>query len=150
MPKVKLAQDPEMTGDGLPPLPDGPEDLIRGPENPDIKSDSRLIGSSPATEVDKAFAGDLIALPFEAGHIVYPPIDPLTEHEKERLAAPFAEILNKYNLGGKLSRAEIVFAFYLTAAVAGRVQKCAAYEKQKKIEANAAAKNLEDGPEKGA
>jgi hypothetical protein len=109
-----------------------------------------LTGSEKVDVVTDAFAGDLIGLPFEAAHIVYPVIDPLTDHEKSKLAGPFAEILNKYNLGGKLSRAEIVFAFYLTAAVAGRVQAVAAYQKQRKIEAQAAEKNLEDGPNKGA
>lgn len=127
MAKVKISPDPELDQDGIGPLPDGPDDLMDSP--------SPSTGGEKTDTVSEAFAGDLIGLPFEAAHVLYPVIDPLSRDEKERIAAPFAEILNKYNLGGKLSRAEIVFAFYLTAAVAGRVKAVSDEKKLRKAQA---------------
>lgn len=140
MAKVKIT-DQDLNQDGIGPLPDGPDDLMDGPPSPST-------GGEGADAVSEAFAGDLIGLPFEAFHVLMPVVDPLSRDEKARLAAPFAEILNKYNLGGKLSRAEIVFGFYLTAAVAGRVKAVSDDRKLRKaqaemLERNAAEKGFE-------
>lgn len=80
---------------------------------------------SPAIEqpdgVSTELAGDLIALPFDAWHLVQPAADPLSPMEKERLAGPFARIMEKYGLG-KVAKDEILLGFYLTACIYGRMK----------------------------
>jgi hypothetical protein len=76
---------------------------------------------SPEPAVSEALAGDLIALPFDGAHLIWPDSQPLTEAEKERLAGPFARIMEKYGLG-KIAKDEILLGFYLTACIYGRVK----------------------------
>ena len=125
-----LGQDPEM--DGIGGLPDDPDDLMNGPA-----SAGRSTGSAktpPADPVSKAFAGEVIALPFEAVHMIQPAVPGLSEEEKQKMGAPLAEILNKYPIfASKLTRSEIVFGFYLFAAMAARVKIYADYKKSQAL-----------------
>ena len=75
----------------------------------------------PEAAISEALAGDLIALPFDAWAIVVPAVDPLSPAEKERLAGPFARILEKYGLG-KIAKDEILLGFYLTACIYARAK----------------------------
>lgn len=106
-------------------------------------SGSPSIGSEANNPVSEGFAADLIGLPFEAAHVVYPAIEPLSDDEKAKIAGPFARILDKYNLGSKLSKDEIVLGFYLTAAIYARVNAVSAYRKRQKIEAEQVKRNME-------
>lgn len=106
----------------VPPMP-GPEgETIPGPESQDGPS-SPLTGSenNALPAVSEELAGDLIALPFEAWHLFNDAVDPLSETEKARLAAPFSRMLEKYGMG-KIAKDEIVFGFYLTAICYGRIK----------------------------
>lgn len=139
MPKVKL-QDQEM--DGIGPLPDRPEDLMEGPG-------SRAGSSSQSTTTDnppvsQAFAGDLIKLPFEVAHVLVPAIEPLGQDEVAKLAKPFANILTKHNLGGKIGSDELQFGFYLTVIIAARIQSYAKYRAFLKAQAELVEKNTAD------
>ena len=109
--------------DNLPPMPGSKEEMI--PQGAGDQ-DSRSIGSDPTSEpkddsVSEALAGDLIALPFEAWHIIQPVAMPLSPAEKDRLAGPFSRIMEKYGLG-KIAKDEILLGFYLTAVIYGRVK----------------------------
>ena len=73
------------------------------------------------TEVSRELAGDLLNLPFQAWSLVNPVVLPLSPAEQERLAGPFSRILEKYGMG-KIAKDEIVFGFYLTAVVYGRIK----------------------------
>jgi len=142
--------------DGIGPLPDDPESLMHGPA-----SAGRSTGSAktpPADPVSKAFAGELIGLPFEAVHMVQPAVPALADEEKVKLGAPLAEILNKYPIfASKMTRSEIVFGFYLFAAVAGRVKIYADYRKgqveiarlKAELDASKATANKEDEAPEG-
>jgi len=127
MPKhIRTDKDEEMT-DNLPPMPTTKEEL----PGPDSSSPSTSLESEPGA-VSEALAGDLIALPFEAWHLVQPACDPLSEAEKARLAGPFSRIMEKYGLG-KVAKDEILLGFYLTAVIYGRVKAVAAAKKQAKM-----------------
>jgi hypothetical protein len=114
MSKVKIMPEEEAQT-GLPPMPGGEADAAQpGQSSPSIGS-----GSEPA--VSEALAGDLIALPFDGAHLIWPDCQPLSDAEKERLAGPFARIMEKYGLG-KIAKDEILLGFYLTACIYGRVK----------------------------
>ena len=94
---------------------------------------SPSIGSaSPEPAVSEALAGDLIALPFDGAHLIWPDCQPLSEAEKERLAGPFARIMEKYGLG-KIAKDEILLGFYLTACIYGRVKAVHDAKKREKL-----------------
>ena len=114
MQKVKIQQD-------VPPMPAGEE--IPGTEAAGGSS-SPSIGTQASPEaVSEELAGDLIALPFDAWHLFNEAAEPLSEVEKARLAGPFARIMEKYGMG-KFAKDEVLFGFYLTAVVYGRVKAC--------------------------
>jgi hypothetical protein len=116
---------------------DGPGSIAGDSSSPSTSS-----GGKAQSAVSEEFAGDIVGLPFEAWHIVNPVVLPLSDDEKERLAAPFARIMEKYGLG-KLAKDEIVFAFYLTAAVFGRVKAVSDDKRIRKAEAAMLEKNAE-------
>ena len=146
MSKIRIEDaNPEMK-DGVGPLPNGPEDLMEGrSRGAGSSSPSTGSGSGEPVPVSPAFAGDLIALPFEAAHIVNPVIDPLSRDEIEHLAEPFSEMLTKWGIGGKLTRAEVQFGFYLSVAISARVQAYAKFKKQQRIEAQMIDENEKKG-----
>jgi len=123
MPKVRiLPEDEPQTG--LPPMPGGEVEAAQS---------SPPIGSAgPEPAVSEALAGDLIALPFDGAHLIWPDCQPLSEAEKERLAGPFARIMEKYGLG-KIAKDEILLGFYLTACIYGRVKAVHDAKKREKI-----------------
>ena len=125
MKKVKLE-----TEENLPPMPTG--DKAEGPES---YSPSTISGGEPEQPqaVSEALAGDLIALPFDGAHLIWPEAEPLSEVEKERLAGPFARILEKYGMG-KIAKDEILLGFYLTACVYGRIKAVREAKKKEKLE----------------
>jgi hypothetical protein len=129
MPKIKIMPEDEQQT-GLPPMPGGEADGAQ----PGASSQS--IGSE--TAVSEALAGDLIALPFDGAHLIWPDCQPLSEAEKERLAGPFARIMEKYGLG-KIAKDEILLGFYLTACIYGRVK--AVHEAKKRENIQSAADN---------
>jgi hypothetical protein len=96
-------------------MPGAEEKGQSGPSSPSIGSES------PEPAVSEALAGDLIALPFDGAHLIWSDSQPLSEAEKERLAGPFARIMEKYGLG-KIAKDEILLGFYLTACIYGRVK----------------------------
>ena len=117
MTKVKLV-DPLEQEQQIPPMP-GAEPI--GQPGADGQSSPSTGSEGTLEAVSEDLAGDLIALPFAAWNLFQPEAQPLTEFEKARLAGPFARILEKYGLG-KIAKDEIVFGFYLTAIVYGRVK----------------------------
>jgi len=105
-----------------------PQDL---PEMPTGRTENEAAAESfgpsigsPEPEKDSVseeLAGDLIALPFDAWHVITPAAEPLSSREKEAMAGPFSRILEKYGVA-KIAKDEILLGFYLTAAIYGRVK----------------------------
>jgi hypothetical protein len=127
MQKVKIMPEEEQS-QGLPPMPGGEA------ESQSSGQSSQSIGSAgPEPAVSEALAGDLIALPFDGAHLIWPDCQPLSEAEKERLAGPFARIMEKYGLG-KIAKDEILLGFYLTACIYGRVKAVHDAKKREQIE----------------
>ena len=130
MPKIKMMPDP--MGEpkpGIPPMP--------GPDGAEVSSSPSISSGpeSPEPAVSEALAGDLIALPFDAAHLIWDASDPLSEAEKERLAGPFSRILEKYGLG-KIAKDEILLGFYLTACIYGRVKAVHEAKKREALASN--------------
>ena len=121
MAKIKMTDETPK----VPPMPATKEEVLETPPGQLIGSE---INEQPSA-VSEALAGDLIALPFDGAHLIWPDAEPLSEAEKERLAGPFARIMEKYGLG-KIAKDEILLAFYLTACIYGRVK--AVHEAKKK------------------
>ena len=115
MTKARIVPEPEGTQDGIPPMPGADGIPLSSPSTFSAPSEPQV----PA--VSEALAGDLIALPFDAWNAINPAAFPLSETEKERLAGPFARIMEKYGLG-KVAKDEILLGFYLTAAIYGRIK----------------------------
>ena len=122
MAKIKMTDEQPQ----VPPMPSTKEEVLEAPPG-----QSTGLGSEPEqpSAVSEALAGDLIALPFDGAHLIWPDSQPLSEAEKERLAGPFARIMEKYGLG-KIAKDEILLGFYLTACIYGRVK--AVHEAKKK------------------
>ena len=114
--KERKRLEMERTNDGIPGMPDSPDELLEDSSKPSIVSPG-----SGSTEVTRELAGDLLNLPFQAWSLFNPVVLPLSPHEQELLAGPFSRILEKYGMG-KIAKDEIVFGFYLTAFVYGRVK----------------------------
>ena len=125
MPKIRIMPEEEQS-QGLPGMPGGEA------ESPSLGASSPSIGSGSEPAVSEALAGDLIALPFDGVHLIWPDCQPLSEAEKERLAGPFARIMEKYGLG-KIAKDEILLGFYLTACIYGRVKAVHDAKKREKI-----------------
>jgi hypothetical protein len=121
-PKVKITQN-------VPPMPMG-DDPIQSEVTDSPSSPS--IGSEKIDAVSEELAGDLIALPFDAWHLFNDAVEPLSEVEKARLAGPFARIMEKYGMG-KIAKDEVLFGFYLTAIMYGRVKAAQEAKRQRKL-----------------
>lgn len=109
--KVKV--DPAFGPAKVPEFPEFPEPI---PEGPEAKSEDQ-----DAVVVDPDVAGDLIRIPFELVHIFIPDFEPLTDPEVEKIQVPFSRCLKKWGLG-KISRDEMVLAFWLSVFISKRLK----------------------------
>lgn len=127
-----MSKKAQIVNDNLPPMPESKEDVLN---QQGAASSSPSTFSEPEPEKDsvsEALAGDLIALPFEAWHLIQPAAEPLSQAEKDRLAGPFSRIMEKYGLG-KIAKDEVLLGFYLTAIIYGRVRAVQAVKKEKTV-----------------